>query len=220
VQIAIPGFYLRRPISICDWETAENGRFDVIYKVVGHGTEALSHLSQGSITDALIGLGNGYDIGEAEEAQGWREPLLVGGGVGTPPLFGLCRRLLAAGKRARVILGFNTKSEVILQREFEALGVDCAVYTLDGSLGMAGVATDGMRKHSGKFDHVFACGPEPMLKAAHAQCEDMGVDGQFSFEERMACGFGVCMGCSCKTRYGSKRICKDGPVLRRGEIIW
>lgn len=220
VQIALPGFFLRRPISVCDWRASENGTLELIYKVVGHGTEAMSKLSQGAELDLLVGLGNGFDIDELNDVKVSIAPLVVGGGVGAPPLYGLCKKLLAAGKKPTVILGFNTESEVFLQKELEALGVHTILCTLDGSVGIEGFVTDGMRETAGKYDYVFTCGPEPMLKAVHAICESTGVSGQFSFEERMACGFGVCMGCSCKTRYGSKRICTDGPVLRKEEIRW
>ena len=220
VQIAVPGFYLRRPISICDWQTAENGMMVLVYKVVGHGTAAMAKLGSGMELDVLTGLGNGYDIDESKEAQDSQAPLLVGGGVGTPPLYGLCKKLLAVGKSPTVVLGFNTKSEIFLQRELEALGVDCLVCTVDGSQGIKGFVTAGMQTCAGQYDYVFTCGPEPMLKAVYEVCKENGTGGQFSFEERMACGFGVCMGCSCKTKYGSKRICKDGPILRKEEIIW
>ena len=219
-QIAVPGFFLRRPISVCDWQPGENGVLDIIVKAVGHGTEALCGLSPGTALDALTGLGNGYDPGNPEDKQGDKAPLLVGGGAGIPPLYGLCKRLLKLGKKPAVLLGFNTEREVFLRQEFEELGVDCGLFTLDGSTGRKGFVTDGMREYEGRAGYVFTCGPEPMLKAVYALCESMGMDGQFSFEERMACGFGVCMGCSCKTRDGSKRICKDGPVLREEEIVW
>jgi len=220
VQITVPGYYLRRPISVCDWQPAENGTLDIIYKVVGHGTETLSGLSRGTALDALTGLGNGFDLDWPANAPGRETPLLVGGGVGTPPLYGLCKRLLAAGKRPVVILGFHTESDIFLKREFDELKVECHLCTVDGSAGTEGLVTDGMRKFGNGAGHVFTCGPEPMLKAVHALCEAMGIGGQFSFEERLACGFGVCMGCSRKTRDGSKRVCKEGPVFRWEEIVW
>ena len=212
VQIQLPGFYLRRPISICDWQAGESGALDLIYKVVGHGTEAMRQLPEGTELDLLTGLGNGFDVSGAEQ-----KPLLIGGGVGVPPLYGLCKALIAAGKKPSVVMGFNTESEVFWKDEFEALGVDVTVTTADGSAGVKGFVTAAM---DGDFDYVYTCGPEPMLKAVYAVLDEKGLSGQFSFEERMACGFGVCMGCSCKTRYGSKRICKDGPVLAKEEIIW
>ena len=220
VQVKVPDFYLRRPISVCDWRPTEKGSLTLVYKVVGNGTEAMGELPIGTRLDLLIGLGNGYDIDETDEAKITQAPLLIGGGVGVPPLYGLCRRLLAVYKRPTVILGFNTKDEIILKDDFEALGVQTIVTTADGSEGMRGFVTDAMPQFSGKYDYVYTCGPEPMLKAVHRVCVEREVGGQFSFEERMACGFGACMGCSCKTKYGSKRICKDGPVLRKEEIIW
>ena len=212
VQIQLPGFYLRRPISINDWTCGENGTLDLIYKVVGHGTEAMKLLPDGTELDLLIGLGNGYNI-DGEE----KRPLLIGGGVGVPPLYALCKALLKQGKKPAVVLGFNTASEVFWKEEFEALGVPVTVTTADGSMGVKGFVTSSM---DGDFDYVYTCGPEPMFKAVYKVLDEKGVSGQFSFEERMACGFGVCMGCSCKTKYGNKRICKDGPVLVKEEIIW
>ncbi len=212
VQIQLPGFYLRRPISINDWVSGENGTLDLIYKVVGHGTEAMKLLPDGTELDLLIGLGNGYNI-DGEE----KKPLLIGGGVGVPPLYALCKALIAQGKQPSVVLGFNTASEVFWKDEFEALGVPVTVTTADGSMGAKGFVTAAM---DGDFDYVYTCGPEPMFKAVYKVLDEKGVSGQFSFEERMACGFGVCMGCSCKTKYGNKRICKVGPVLVKEEIIW
>ena len=212
VQIQLPGFYLRRPISICDWQTGENGTLDLIYKVVGHGTEAMADMQPGQELDLLVGLGNGFDVSGSEEA-----PLLIGGGVGVPPMYGLCKELIKAGKKPSVVLGFNTANEVFWKDEFEALGVNVTVTTVDGSMGVKGFVTAAM---NGGYDYVYTCGPEPMFKAIYKVIDEQGVSGQFSFEERMACGFGVCMGCSCKTKYGNKRICKDGPVLVKEEIIW
>ena len=212
VQIQLPGFYLRRPISINDWTCGEKGTLDLIYKVVGHGTETMKLLPDGTELDLLIGLGNGYNI-DGEE----KKPLLIGGGVGVPPLYALCKALIAQGKKPSVVLGFNTASEVFWKDEFEALGVPVTVTTADGSMGVKGFVTSAM---DGDFDYVYTCGPEPMFKAVYKVLDEKGVSGQFSFEERMACGFGVCMGCSCKTKYGNKRICKDGPVLVKEEIIW
>ena len=212
VQIQLPGFYLRRPISICDCQVAEEGTLDLIYKVVGHGTEAMTALEPGAELDLLVGLGNGFDMTGED-----RQPLLIGGGVGVPPMYGLCKALIAAGKQPSVVLGFNTASEVFWKDEFEALGVKVTVTTVDGSMGVKGFVTAAME--SG-YDYVYTCGPEPMFKAVYKVLGEKGLSGQFSFEERMACGFGVCMGCSCKTKYGNKRICKDGPVLVKEEIIW
>ena len=212
VQIQLPGFYLRRPISINDWVCGENGTLDLIYKVVGHGTESMKLLPDGTELDLLIGLGNGYNIDGDE-----KKPLLIGGGVGVPPLYALCKALIAQGKQPAVVLGFNTADEVFWKDEFEALGVPVTVTTADGSMGVKGFVTAAM---DGDFDYVYTCGPEPMFKAVYKVLDEKGISGQFSFEERMACGFGVCMGCSCKTKYGNKRICKDGPVLVKEEIIW
>ena len=207
VQIALPSFYLRRPISVCD-HTADS--LTLIYKVVGEGTKAMTALTAGTELDLLTGLGNGFDVDKCGDS-----PLLVGGGVGLPPLYGLCKALLAAGKHPRVIMGFNTAKEVFLQDEFAALSVPVTVTTADGSAGVRGFVTDALGGQD--FDSACACGPEPMLKALY---NATACDGQYSFESRMACGFGACMGCTCKTKYGAKRICKDGPVLLRDEIVW
>ena len=205
VQVKLPGFYLRRPISVCDWD---GDSLTLVYKVVGQGTEAMTGLRPGETLDLLTGLGNGFDV----NACGQR-PLLVGGGVGLPPMIGLCRTLVECGKKPTVLAGFNTAAEVFLRDAVEQLGAPFVLATMDGSAGVKGLVTDAMG--SLDFDSVCACGPEPMLRAVYHAAE---VPGQFSFEERMGCGFGACMGCSCKTKYGSKRICKDGPVL--AEIIW
>ena len=206
VDIKLDGFFLRRPISVCDWD---GEGLTLIYKAVGLGTRAMSRMRPGDRLDVLSGLGNGYDMAKSPAA-----PLLIGGGVGVPPLVGLARRLRDLGKKPEVLLGFNSKADAFCIDEFSALGLTPRIATLDGSLGQPGLVTDLMDG----FDraYVFTCGPEPMLKAVYAKAQD----GQFSFEERMGCGFGACMGCSCRTKYGAKRICKDGPVLEREEIIW
>lgn len=207
VNILLEGKYLRRPISICDWNDRE---LTLIYKVVGRGTEQMSRMQPGACLDLLVGLGNGYRT----EGCGAR-PLLIGGGVGVPPLYGLCKKLISEGKKPRVILGFNSAQEVFLMEEFAALGAAVAVTTADGSVGLKGFVTDAMKGMD--YDYFYTCGPEGMFRAI----EKIAVtSGQFSFEERMGCGFGACMGCSCKTKYGYKRICKEGPVLEREEIIW
>ncbi len=206
VQIALPGYYLRRPISVCD---CEEGKLTLIYKVVGHGTEYMATLQPGDSLDLLVGLGNGYDIAECG-----KKPLLIGGGAGVPPMYLLAKELIAKGAEVSVILGFNTKEEVFYEKEFAAIGAKVTVTTVDGSYGIPGFVTNAMTM---EYDYVCTCGPEPMLKAVYDKSE---TSGAFSFEERMGCGFGACMGCSCKTKYGNKRICKEGPVLKKEEIIW
>ena len=208
VNIQLDGLYLRRPISVCDYE---DGKLTLIYKVVGKGTEQMSALDSGAMLDVLVGLGNGYFTEFAGE-----KPLLIGGGVGVPPLYNLAKTLIAQGKKPTVILGFNTKNEIFYEQQFKDLGAVVLVATADGSYGIKGFVTDAMATLEG-YTHIYTCGPEPMLKAIYNASE---VGGSYSFEERMGCGFGACMGCTCKTKYGNKRICKDGPVLEREEIIW
>ena len=209
INIELEGKFLRRPISVSDYDATT---VTIIYKVVGSGTEQMRGMVAGEKLDILTGLGNGFNT--ENEAK---SPLLVGGGVGVPPLYNLAKRLLAEGKKPMVILGFNTKSEIFYEEEFKALGVDVYCSTADGSYGVKGFVTDVIREKALSFDYLYTCGPLPMLKALYDATE---VDGEFSFEERMGCGFGACMGCTCKTKYGNKRICKDGPVLKREEIIW
>ncbi len=220
VQVRLPNFYLARPISVCDYFANKRGTLDLVYKRVGHGTEAMSTLQTGVTLDVLMGLGNGYDVNRRDEVTNTHFPLLIGGGVGVPPLYALCKKLVATCKKPTVIMGFNTAEEVFYFSEFETLGVPVIVTTADGSMGTKGFVTDAMKNLSGKYDYVYTCGPEPMLKAVHALCLSNSISGQYSFEERMACGFGACMGCSCQTKYGAKRICKDGPVLFSEEIVW
>ena len=220
VQVQLPGFYLRRPISVCDWRPGEEGTLDLIYKVVGLGTEAMSRYAVGTELDLLTGLGNGFDVDRLDEVTASQFPLLVGGGVGTPPMYGLCKKLLAACKKPRVILGFNTAAEVFWQKEFEALGVPVTVTTADGTQGRARLCD---RRHGAAGGKVrlrlrLRAGTDAARRARAVR--KAGHPRAVQLEERMACGFGVCMGCSCKTKYGSKRICKDGPVLRREEILW
>ena len=207
VNIKLDGFYLRRPISVCDYDKNE---LTLIYKTVGEGTAAMSGYENGTELDILTGLGNGYDTSLSGE-----KPLLLGGGVGVPPLYNLCKKLVAEGKKPTVILGFNGADDVFYENEFKALGADVYVTTVDGSYGIKGFVTDAMSDIDYSF--FYTCGPEPMLKAIYNVSK---TSGQLSFEERMGCGFGACMGCSCKTKYGNKRICKDGPVLIKEEIIW
>lgn len=207
VNIRLEGQFLRRPISVCDWK---KDTLTLIYKVVGVGTEQMRDMAPGQTLDLLTGLGNGYDTTKSGSA-----PLLVGGGVGVPPLYGLCRRLLKEGKDVSVILGFNTRSEIFCKEEFEALGARTYTATADGSAGTKGFVTDVMKDLS--YSYFYTCGPLPMFRAIEKIAR---TSGQYSFEERMGCGFGACMGCSCKTKYGSKRVCKDGPVLEREEVIW
>ena len=206
VNIKLDGKYLRRPISVNDYDSKT---LTLIYKVVGSGTEQLSRMKCGETLDVLTGLGNGYDT----EKSG-NNPLVIGGGVGIPPLYRLCKDLIGEGKTVSAVLGFNTKSESFYVDEFKALGVNVAVTTVDGTLGKKGFVTDALPD---EYSYFYCCGPEPMLKAVYKSAKS---DGQFSFEERMGCGFGACMGCSCKTVTGFKRICKDGPVLEKGEILW
>ena len=206
VNIRLTGKFLRRPISVCD---CEDGKLTIVYKVVGSGTEQLSAMKDGEL-DILTGLGNGYDLSCCGE-----HPVLIGGGVGVPPMYLLAKRLIALGKTPRVILGFNTKSEIFYEEEFKSLGCEVAVTTVDGSYGIKGFVTDALADLD--YTYFYTCGPEPMLKAVY-RCSK--TSGQMSFEERMGCGFGACMGCSCKTLTGNKRICKEGPVMRKEEILW
>lgn len=207
VNISIDGCYLRRPISVCD---VDGDTLTIIYKVVGEGTERLSKYAAGEKIDTLVGLGNGYDLSLSGE-----KPLLIGGGVGVPPMYLLAKKLVEKGVKPTVILGFNTKSEVFYEKKFKALGATVYVTTADGSYGKKGFVTDIMKDLD--YTYFYTCGPMPMFKAIEKIAKG---SGEFSFEERMGCGFGACMGCSCKTKYGNKRICKDGPVLRREEIVW
>ena len=206
VNIRLTGKFLRRPISVCD---CEDGKLTIVYKVVGSGTEQLSAMKDGEL-DILTGLGNGYDLSCCGE-----RPVLIGGGVGVPPMYLLAKRLIALGKTPKVILGFNTKSEIFYEEEFKALGCEVIVTTVDGSRGIKGFVTDALTAMD--YTYFYTCGPEPMLKAVY-RCSK--TSGQMSFEERMGCGFGACMGCSCKTLTGNKRICKEGPVMRKEEILW
>ena len=206
VNILLDGFYLRRPISVND---SIPGELTIIYKVVGKGTEVMAKMVAGQTLDVLTGLGNGYDLSTAGD-----RPLLIGGGVGVPPLYMLAKELRAKRLDVTVILGFNTKDEVFGEEDFKALGCDTYVTTVDGSYGVKGFVTNALPEN---YTYFYTCGPEPMLKAVYKATT---TDGQFSFEERMGCGFGACMGCSCKTVTGNKRICKEGPVLVKEDILW
>ena len=208
INIQLDGFYLRRPISVCDYD---DKTVTIIYKVVGKGTEVMAKMKSGEKLDVLTGLGNGFDVTKTGDV-----PVLVGGGVGVPPMYNLAKVLVEEGKKPIAILGFNKAEEVFYKDEFEALGVKTYVTTVDGSVGIKGFVTDALGEIE-NYTYICTCGPEPMLKALYNACK---TSGQFSFEERMGCGFGACMGCSCKTKYGNKRICKDGPILEKEEIIW
>ena len=206
VNIQLDGMYLRRPISVCDWD---DKTLTIVYKVVGKGTEAMSKMAAGVKLDILTGLGNGYDLTKAGA-----NPVLLGGGVGVPPMYGCAKKLVEMGIKPTVILGFNVKDEIFYEEEFKALGCETIVTTVDGSYGVKGFVTNALPEN---YTHFYTCGPEPMLKAVY---KATNTSGQMSFEERMGCGFGACMGCSCKTLTGYKRICKDGPVMMKEEILW
>ncbi len=207
VNIKIDGLFLRRPISVCDYDKE---RLTLIYKVVGEGTEKMSKMQKGEKLDILVGLGNGYSLEESGEI-----PLLIGGGAGVPPMYNLAKKLIEKGKNPTVILGFNKADEVFYKDKFESLGVKVYIATADGSVGKKGFVTDVMKEL--EYSYFFTCGPMPMFKAIESIAK---TSGQYSFEERMGCGFGACVGCSCKTKYGNKKICVDGPVLYREEIVW
>lgn len=207
VNIQLDGLFLRRPISVCDYD---DETLTLVYKVVGKGTAMMAAMTAGTALDVLTGLGNGYDLTYAGE-----KPVLLGGGVGVPPLYHLAKRLKAQGKDVKVILGFNTASEIFYEEEFKALGCDVTVTTVDGSYGVKGFVTSALAGMD--YTYFYTCGPEPMLKAVHKASV---TSGQMSFEERMGCGFGACMGCSCQTLTGYKRICKEGPVMKKEEIVW
>jgi len=207
VNIKLDGLFLRRPISVCD---VENGVLTLLYKVVGKGTEQMANMQAGETLNVLVGLGNGYDLSLSGEA-----PVLMGGGVGVPPMYMLAKELIKQGKKVTAILGFNTQAEVFYEEEFKRLGATVIVTTADGSYGQKGFVTDALKGVD--YTYFYTCEPAPMLKAVF---KATNTSGQFSFEERMGCGFGACMGCSCKTVTGYKRICKEGPVLVKEEILW
>ncbi|MBE6916835.1 MAG: dihydroorotate dehydrogenase electron transfer subunit [Ruminococcaceae bacterium] len=207
VNIQLDGLFLRRPISVCDYDDTT---LTIIYKVVGKGTAQMAAMTAGAKLDVLTGLGNGYDLSLSGD-----HPVLLGGGVGVPPMYNLAKKLIAEGKKVSVILGFNTKSEVFYEEEFKKLGCAVTVTTVDGSYGIKGFVTTALEGTD--YSYFYTCGPEPMLKAVYKASK---TSGQMSFEERMGCGFGACMGCSCKTLTGYKRICKEGPVMKKEEILW
>ncbi|MBQ8141124.1 MAG: dihydroorotate dehydrogenase electron transfer subunit [Clostridia bacterium] len=207
INIEIPSLFLRRPISVCDYDGES---VTIIYKVVGKGTEVMAEAKEGDTFDVLLGLGNGYDTSVSGE-----HALLLGGGVGVPPLYNLCKKLISEGKKVMVVLGFNKADEIFYADEFKALGAEVRITTVDGSRGVRGFVTDAIEDVD--YTYFYTCGPEPMLRAVYKAAR---TEGQFSFESRMGCGFGACMGCSCKTNFGNKRICKDGPVFTKEEILW
>lgn len=210
VNIRLEGRFLRRPISVCDWDGES---ITLIYKVVGAGTRQMAGMTTGEKLDVLTGLGNGFRT----DVPKMRHPLLVGGGVGVPPMYALAKRLIEEGRRPTMIMGFNTASEVFYEEEFKALGMEVFVATVDGTAGVKGFVTDAMEQCGVLYDYYYCCGPEPMLRALHRGAM---TGGQLSFEERMGCGFGACMGCSCETLTGYKRICKEGPVMMKEEVVF
>ena len=209
VEIALDGLYLRRPISVCNYE---EGKLTLIYKVVGKGTDLMSQMAEGTQLDVLTGLGNGFNVDHE-----CKKPLLVGGGVGVPPLYRLTRDLIARGKEVTVVLGFNTEAEIFYAEKFEEAGAKVIIATADGSVGIKGFVTNAIAESGVECDYFYSCGPLPMLKAL---CQSLEIDGEVSLEERMGCGFGICMGCSIQTTKGAKRVCKEGPVFKKEEVIW
>jgi len=208
VNIQIDNFYLRRPISVCDYD---DNTITLIYKILGEGTEALSKYRVGDYLDLLVGLGNGFNV-DAE----CQKPLVIGGGVGVPPLYNLTKKLLEKGKNPTLVICFNTEKEIFLYNEFKNLGLNVFVATLDGSFGTKGYFSNVIKENCLNYDYYYACGNLPMIKNIHSF---MQVEGQISFEERMGCGFGGCMGCSIKTRNGYKKVCTD-TVLLSNEVIF
>lgn len=209
VNVAVEGKFLRRPISVCDYDQKS---ITLLYDVVGEGTKAMSLMREGERLDLLTGLGNGFS-----EENGCRRPALLGGGIGCAPLYNLAKKLLAAGAKPVVILGFNSEADVVAEEMFRALGVETYIATVDGSKGTRGFVTDVIREKGLECDYFYACGPMPMLRAV---CGSLEWSGEVSLDERMACGFGVCMCCSVETKSGAKRICKEGPVFSKEDLIW
>ena len=209
IHIAVPGFFLRRPLSICDYE---DGRLTIVYKVVGEGTKVLSEMPVGTELEILTGLGRGFDAEACRE-----KALLIGGGLGVPPLLLLAKRLKAQGKKVTAVLGFNKADEIILAREFESVCDTVAISTVDGSVDVKGFVTDAIAALQPEFDYFYTCGPMVMMKVV---CQALEGPGEASLEERMGCGAGFCYGCSIQTKNGPLRVCKDGPVFRKEELIW
>lgn len=209
VNLEIDGCFLRRPISVCDWE---DGILTLAYKVVGKGTSAMAVMQPGCRIDTLVALGNGFNVDAP-----CTEALLVGGGIGLAPLCKLARELVSRGRKVTVVAGFRTAAEVFNEDAFAAVGAGMLIATEDGSKGIKGFVTDAIRESGVSYDYIYACGPMPMMKAL---CAATSAPGEMSLEERMGCGFGICMGCTCKTTVGPKRVCKDGPVFKREEITW
>lgn len=198
--------YLRRPMSISDYD---DQTIIIVFKVVGLGTEILKNKAIGEKLDCLIGLGNGFEINEGDA-------LLVGGGLGTPPLYNLGKKLHKKGIKVTTVLGFNSKKDIFYVDKFKEFG-DVFVATMDGSVGTKGTVVDVIKQANLTFDYYYTCGPEPMLDAMVINYPN---NGQLSFEARMGCGFGACMGCSCKVKTKPyKRICVEGPVLLSEEVI-
>ena len=208
INIELDGCYLRRPISVCDYD---DKTITIIYKVVGNGTEKMATFEEGTILDILTGLGNGFEVKRSGE-----KPLLIGGGVGTPPMYNLCKKLVEQGKNPVVVLGFGNIDDVFYEEKFKEMGAEVYISTVDGSYGTKGFVTD-IVKNLKDYTYYYTCGPKNMLKAVY---DTATTDGELSFEEKMGCGFGACMGCTCETTKGNKRICKEGPVLKKEEIIW
>ncbi len=209
VDIAIDGLFLRRPISICD---LSSNTLTLLYKKVGEGTARLSRMKEGETLEVLTGLGHGFTPSKCKESA-----LLVGGGLGAAPLYFLCRELLSQGKKVTVVLGFNTSEDILLFDEYSALGVTPLLATMDGSAGTKGFVTDAIREHSPEFDYFYTCGPMKMMQAV---CSALPTPGEASLEERMGCGAGFCYGCTCHTAQGPRRVCKDGPVFKKEDIVW
>lgn len=216
VNLLIKGKYLRRPISVGDYISDENGELILFYDVVGEGTAMIAEMHPGKNIQSLMGLGNGFDT-----EKDCLRPALIGGGIGTAPLLALAKKLLNNGKKPVAFLGFNTCNDIVLEKDLNEIGIETIISTADGSKGTKGYVTDACKNYEknnpGILDYFYACGPTPMLKAV---CQEIKLPGELSLDERMGCGFGACMCCSVKTKDGAKRICKDGPVFKKEELIW